>query len=290
VNATLIGLTTGEARRRFGKVIEFAELEDFVEMKLKNYSSGMQVRLGFATAIQVDADILLVDEVLAVGDAIFQQKCFDTFRRLKDEGRTIIYVSHDLATVQRFADRAILLEAGEIVEMGRPETVVREYQRRNREREQGREVRAWSGADRSGDGSAEIVEAWFETERGERTDSLKHGEQVTFRFKARFHEDMESPILGFNVRDGDQNVVLNVNSRWSGVELGLVRAGESRTFSAQFPNWLAAGRHHATPVVAHADGQTWADLRDRFVRFAVETQLVSGAIVDLPQTVEVLPE
>jgi ABC-type polysaccharide/polyol phosphate transport system ATPase subunit len=289
VNATLIGLTPKEARQRFAEVIEFAELEDFVEMKLKNYSSGMQVRLGFATAIQVDADILLVDEVLAVGDAIFQQKCFDTFRRLKSEGRTIVYVSHDLATVQRFADRAVLLDAGEIVEMGRPEIVIREYQRRNQELEKGREVRAWAGGDRLGDGSAEIMEAWFEDEGGARTESIKQGEQVTFKFKATFHRDMESPILGFNVRDGDQNIVLNMNSSWGGVATGTVRSGESRVFSSSFPNWLAAGRHYVTPMVAHADGQTWADLRERFVRFAVETQLVSGAIVDLPQTVEVLP-
>jgi ABC-type polysaccharide/polyol phosphate transport system ATPase subunit len=290
VNATLIGLAPGEARRRFGDIIAFAELEDFVEMKLKNYSSGMQVRLGFATAIQADADILLIDEVLAVGDALFQEKCFDTFRRLKDEGRTIIFVSHDLETVQRFSDRALLLEGAKIAEMGSPEIVIREYQRRNREREENKEVRAWSEDDRAGDGSAEIVDAWLENEQGQRTSSLPHGEQASFKFRVRFHRDMENPILGFNVRDGDQNIVLNVNTRWSEVEMGTVRAGESRVFSASFPNWLAAGRHFATPAVAHTDGHTWADLRERLVRFSVDAQLVSGAIVDLPQKVEVFAE
>ena len=96
VNASLVGIPPSVARERFDEIMRFAELEEFVDLKLKNYSSGMHVRLGFAAAIQADADVYLVDEVLAVGDARFQEKCFDTFRRLKREGRTVIYVTHDL--------------------------------------------------------------------------------------------------------------------------------------------------------------------------------------------------
>ena len=97
-------------------MIEFAELEEFVDLKLKNYSSGMHVRLAFSVMIQVDADILLVDEVLAVGDAAFQQKCFDVFFRMRDEGRTILFVTHDMSAVQRFCHRAMLLERGELID------------------------------------------------------------------------------------------------------------------------------------------------------------------------------
>jgi ABC-type polysaccharide/polyol phosphate transport system ATPase subunit len=290
VNATLIGLTPSEARRRFTDVIEFAELEDFVEMKLKNYSSGMQVRLGFATAIQVDADILLVDEVLAVGDALFQRKCFDVFGRLKDEGRTIIYVSHDLGTVKRFADRVLLLDDGQIIGVGKPNAMIREYEHRNQEREESREGGGWPDRYRWGDGSAEVLEAWFEDEDGERRSFLRHGEQVCFRFRVRFHREMEHPVLGFNVRDENQNLLLNMNNVWSGCEVGTVPAGAERTFAARFTNWLAAGTHYATPIVAHADGQHWADMRERFVRFDVDTPLVTGGLVDLPQEVEVSAE
>ena len=111
INAIMLGLSRKQARARFDEIIEFAELEEFVDLKLKNYSSGMSVRLGFAVAIQVDADVLLVDEVLAVGDAAFQQKCFDEFDRLKAEGRTVLFVTHDMASVRallrpRDADRA----------------------------------------------------------------------------------------------------------------------------------------------------------------------------------------
>ena len=112
INATMLGLSPREARRRLDRVLEFAELEEFADLRLKNYSSGMLVRLAFAVMIQVDADILLIDEVLAVGDAAFQQKCYDEFARLRREGRTMVLVTHDMAAVERFCDRALLLEQG----------------------------------------------------------------------------------------------------------------------------------------------------------------------------------
>ena len=112
INGTMLGLSPREARRRLDQVLEFAELEQFADLRLKNYSSGMLVRLAFAVMIQVDADVLLIDEVLAVGDAAFQQKCYDEFARLRREGRTMVLVTHDMAAVERFCDRALLLEQG----------------------------------------------------------------------------------------------------------------------------------------------------------------------------------
>ena len=290
VNGTLLGLSPAEARRRLGSILEFAELEDFAEMKLKNYSSGMQVRLGFATAIQVDADVLLVDEVLAVGDALFQRKCFDTFRRLKDENRTIVYVSHDLSTVKQFADRVLLLERGEVVELDRPDPVIREYMQRNREREEGEQVRAFAGKERVGDGTAEITDAWFETDDGKRVTVLRQGEHVTFKFRVAFHQAMDHPLLGYNVRSDNQHIVLNVNDRWRGHPTGRVEAGDTVTFAARFQNFLTAGRHYATPFVAYPDGIRWADLRERFVRVDVEADLWTGGLADLPQEIEVTTE
>jgi ABC-type polysaccharide/polyol phosphate transport system ATPase subunit/ABC-type polysaccharide/polyol phosphate export permease len=135
VAGTLMGLRPAEARRRFPSVISFAELEDFVEMQLGNYSSGMQVRLAFSTSFQVDADLLLFDEVLAVGDELFRRKCMDTFERLIARGHTIVYVTHSLETVKKFADRVLLLDHGEVVALGEPDGVLEEYARRNREHE-----------------------------------------------------------------------------------------------------------------------------------------------------------
>src|SRR4051794_8151784 len=117
LNATMLGLSTKEARKRYDRIIDFAELHDFVDLKIKNYSSGMLVRLAFSVMIQVDADILLIDEVLAVGDAAFQQKCFDEFGRIRNSGATVLLVTHDMGAVQRFCDRAVLLENGHVVEI-----------------------------------------------------------------------------------------------------------------------------------------------------------------------------
>lgn len=114
LNASILGLPRREVRRRMDEIIKFAELEHFIDAPLRTYSSGMVMRLGFSIAVQVDPDILLVDEVLAVGDEAFQQKCYNKVREFQDRGKTIIFVSHDLKAVREVANRAIWLDAGEI--------------------------------------------------------------------------------------------------------------------------------------------------------------------------------
>lgn len=127
INGTLLGLSKGELERRFDDIIAFAELERFVDQKLKNYSSGMQVRLAYSIAIQVDFDVLLLDEVLAVGDQAFQEKCFATFDRIRSEGKTIVFVSHHLHAVKRVCDRVILLESGRVKAIGDADEAVGQY-------------------------------------------------------------------------------------------------------------------------------------------------------------------
>ena len=113
LNGVMMGLSRREAGAKLDEVLEFAELEEFVDLKLKNYSSGMLVRLAFAVMVQADADIMLIDEVLAVGDAAFSQKCMDVFQERRDAGKTIVLVTHDMATVQGLCDRAMLIHDGE---------------------------------------------------------------------------------------------------------------------------------------------------------------------------------
>jgi ABC-type polysaccharide/polyol phosphate transport system ATPase subunit len=127
INTTLAGLTKRELERTFDDILEFAELERFVDQQLKNYSSGMLMRLAFAIAIQIPFDVLLLDEVLAVGDESFQQKCFATFDRFKDEGKTIILVTHQLDLLSRFCERVMLLEHGVVRAAGSPDDVINEY-------------------------------------------------------------------------------------------------------------------------------------------------------------------
>lgn len=132
-NIFLAGAVQGLTRRRLepmvGPILRFADLTDFAELKVKNYSSGMQVRLAFTVAILAQADILLMDEVLAVGDANFQEKCFDVFTRFKHEGKTIVLVSHDLTTLDRYCDRVLLMQHGQVVADGPAEQVTEAYRR-----------------------------------------------------------------------------------------------------------------------------------------------------------------
>lgn len=127
LNASILGMSGREIRERFGDIVEFAELQEFMDMPVKRYSSGMYMRLGFAVATHSDPDILLVDEVLSVGDAHFQDKCLDKMHEFQRRGVTIVMVSHNMDTVERFSQRALLIDGGHLVEEGPPRAVVPHY-------------------------------------------------------------------------------------------------------------------------------------------------------------------
>jgi ABC-type polysaccharide/polyol phosphate transport system ATPase subunit len=287
VNAALLGMPRAEALARFPEVIRFAELERFVDLKLKNYSSGMQVRLGFSAAIQAQANIYLVDEVLAVGDARFQQKCFDTFRRMKREGRTVVYVTHDLSSVERFCDRAMLLERGEVVEIGHPAEVVRTYRRHDLEEERARAAHEHDTPTRWGDGAAEIVDAWIEDAAGERTEVIPQGEQAVIRARVRFHRSMEGPVFGVIVKSERGEHVFVTNTMFDGLNPGDFSAGEEAIYTMRFGAHLADGHHNASPAVAYQDAQRIADWHEDAVSFSVRGERYSGGLVDLPHETQV---
>jgi ABC-2 type transport system ATP-binding protein len=287
INAAMLGLPPREARRRLDRVLDFAELEEFVDLRLKNYSSGMLVRLAFAVMIQVDADILLIDEVLAVGDASFQQKCFDEFARLRREGRTMILVTHDMAAVERFCDRALLLEHGRIEMIGDPHRVGLRYLDLNFAREGGAHQQEGAQDDRSGDGRAEIVEAWFENDDGRRAPALPNGRRCSFAARTRFREDVEDPIFGVTVENAEQQIVLAANTLSLSSRLGSFRAGEEVTLRIAFDNVFRPDRYYATPAIAQGGtGLAWIDRRERFAEVVVTGTSRTGAIVDLPCEVE----
>ena len=283
VNASLLGLSPGEARRRFPAIMEFAELEEFADLKLKNYSSGMHVRLAFASAIQADADVHLVDEVLAVGDIRFQEKCFETFRQFKREGRTVVFVTHDMAAVERFCDRALLLHHGEAVAIGEPREVMHEYraimfgEQEAHEPDQPEEKR-W------GDRSADIVEAWVEDGEGNRVTALTGGEWYHARLRVVFNERHENPVLGLVVRSEHGIPAFVTSSYLDGHVTGVFEPGEAVLYSITFQALLAHGRYTASPYVAYQDQARYADSRENLLALSVRTEAPSGGIVDLPHS------
>jgi ABC-type polysaccharide/polyol phosphate transport system ATPase subunit len=286
LNGIMMGLTPREARARYDAVIDFAELREFEELKLKNYSSGMHVRLAFSVAIQVDADILLVDEVLAVGDAAFAQKCFDVFNRMRDEGRTIVFVTHDMGTLNRFCHRAMLLEKGSMVHIGEPHEVADRYLEINFGRDP--EAGASAGEERGGDGEARIVEAWVEDEHGERHESLPQGRQITLKALVNFAVDVEDPVASVYVLNEDHIAIIVATTAHEHERSGSYSAGEDVLFSFTFENVLSPGRYNPLFTLAHRG--TGLDLMDRFegaFSFVVTGPEALGGVVDVPIGVNV---
>jgi ABC-2 type transport system ATP-binding protein len=240
LNGVMMGLTPQESRRRLGAVLEFAELEEFVDLKLKNYSSGMLVRLAFSLMMEVDADILLIDEVLAVGDAAFQQKCGDAFREMKAAGKTIVLVTHEMSTVEDFCHRAMLIDGGSIQQIGDPAEIGRSYLRMNFDRE---------SATRAGDDSAasdevRLLDAWIEAADGSRPTSLEHGDEIRLRVELEAKRDVAGFDFGFILANADGVGVFEFGAPVENPDGSRpIAAGKRFRVDAELENPLAPGRY-----------------------------------------------
>jgi ABC-type polysaccharide/polyol phosphate transport system ATPase subunit len=296
LNATMLGLSPREARRRFARIIEFAELEDFVELKIKNYSSGMLVRLAFSVMIQVDAEILLIDEVLAVGDAAFQQKCFDEFARIRASGTTVILVTHDMSSVRRFCDRALLLEKGRVVEVGDPEQIGQRYldlnfsaEARAEQAEMAQHGQASPPADpnRHGDGGADIIEGWLEDDQGRRVSVTPTGQPCAIAMRVVFSETVVDPLFALVIEDEEHRIFMDGgNHHFPGA--GRFQPGDEAVVRMTFTAFMAPGRYHVTLGVAHpGTGLEALDRRDRLTSFMVTATAQTSGVVVLPFEIDV---
>jgi ABC-type polysaccharide/polyol phosphate transport system ATPase subunit len=287
LNGIMLGLSPREARARYKRVIEFAELEEFQDLKLKNYSSGMHVRLAFSVAIQVDADILLIDEVLAVGDAAFQQKCFDVFNRMREEGRTIVFVTHDMGAVTRFCHRAMLLERGEVVSIGDPRDVADRYLEIAFGRAVGYDD-ADVGSARMGDGAARVSDVWLGDERHDRRAVAPQSEPLTLKVLVTFNTDVSNPAVSMTLLNEHRQPVVVATTTEDHEETGGFKAGEEAVFAFSFHNMLALGRYHPILTITHrGDG---LDVIDRFaggLSFVVSGRSASGGMVEIPVETDV---
>jgi ABC-type polysaccharide/polyol phosphate transport system ATPase subunit len=284
INAIMLGLTRRQARERFDEIIAFAELEEFIDLPLKNYSSGMLVRLAFAVTVEVDADILLIDEVLAVGDAAFQQKCYEQFEQLKRDGRTIVLVTHDMSAVMRFCDRAMLIDRGRMQRIGDPHSIALAYNELNFGRlvESGDPKELEEG--RYGDhATAEIRTAWFEDDEGEPIKDLAQGQPCTVCMEVYFHADTDEPVFAFHLRNEPRHTVFATSSDWRLDGVGRFAAGESAVVKVRFENWLAPNRYTVSPSVARrGSGADVVDLREDLASIVVHGTRVTGGIADVP--------
>src|SRR3954465_8973341 len=241
LNGVMMGLSQKEVRRRLEAVLDFAELEEFVDLKLKNYSSGMLVRLAFSVMIQAEADILLIDEVLAVGDAAFQQKCRDVFAEMRGGGRTLVLVTHDMTAVQRYCHRAMLLEEGGISYIGDPEEAGRQYLRRNFEKRRVT-IEGHGEVALVPDFLGRVVDAWLADEGGERIDNVEGGQPISLRATVEARMDLADPTFSLHFNDADGVHVFELNEQ-AETRRGVMRTGERATIGITIENPLMPGRY-----------------------------------------------
>lgn len=232
----IMGLTRRQMRERFDSIVEFAGLNRFIDQPVKHYSSGMYVRLGFAVAVEVDPDILLIDEVLAVGDVDFQRKCLKKIDAFRRAGKTMLIISHDLPTIQSISDRILFLDAGRVAGLGDPHAVIGSYRSSARARQTGGMEREW------GTGEARIEGVTFENEAGRPTDTFESGGCVRCRIRYRAAERIEDPVFGFGFSDAGGRLIFGSNTQIENFHIAAIEGdGEVRLELRGLP--VAAGAY-----------------------------------------------
>jgi len=264
LNGEILGISRREMERVFPDIERFAEIGNFIDRPVKEYSSGMYVRLAFSTAIHVDPEILIVDEALAVGDAIFANRCIQKFEELKQRKVTVLFVSHDLGLVKRLSDRAALMVDGKVAAYGTPSEVVNRYVGLVLER-QGRESphedKRLGGTFRHGDGASRVIDVELLDTRGEKTRSVDSGAPVTVRVRARAERDLDDPVAGMLIRNRLGIDVFGTNTRVEGVQIGRVAAGEIFETDFTFDCLLTRQDYTLTVATQYREGfsQDWLD-------------------------------
>jgi ABC-2 type transport system ATP-binding protein len=240
LNGVLMGLSRREAARRLDAVIDFAELHDFVDLKLKNYSSGMLVRLAFAVMVQADADVMLIDEVLAVGDAAFGQKCMDVFHEKRRTGKTIVLVTHDMATVQSLCHRAMLVHDGELRYLGDPVDAAMEYYRLNFAGTLSEESKPPADRKPVLELNARVVHARLLDADGHPIENVEQGQPLVFDALLEAARELVDAMFVFLLQNADGVVI----SSFTRTLTGVVPAGGRVRLSGQIENPLVPGRYY----------------------------------------------
>lgn len=243
LNGALLGFTRREIDAMYEDIVEFAELRDFMDQKLKNYSSGMQVRLAFSVATRAQAEVLIVDEVLAVGDMDFQRKCYDYFKQLKNTDVTVVFVTHDMSAVREYCDRAILIEKGEIQAQGSAEVVADEY------------LQLFNGTEayvdeseqeRWGTGEVRVTDIVLESTK----------EDISFELTIQSRKKFEKIVVAYNFRKADGTAVMGGNSMNVVERRGEMDIAKDEIKSVSFvtPNFLGSGEYTLEVAVKLANG------------------------------------
>lgn len=311
LNGSLLGLSRRDIERRFDEIIAFSELERFVDQQVKFFSSGMYVRLGFAVAINADPDILLVDEVLAVGDESFQRKCLDRVRQFQRDGKTIIVVTHSPDLVRQICQKAAVLDHGELVAMGTPSEAIRSFREHlllKGDRADLAESLAAALDDGAGGDPSLSAEGAGHSGRGLRPEDKRNyqveilgvdmvyagaaerpyilpGEPLTIRVRYRAKQPIADPNFGYAIHDLDGNLLSGSNTRILGMELGTIHGDGEVTFAFEDVP-LLDGTYMVTIAITSREEHTVYDWHEQRYQFEVLNPGTGQGMVHLPVSVQ----
>lgn len=261
LNGTMIGFTRAEIEEKMEAILAFADIGDFVYQPVKTYSSGMFVRLAFAVAINIEPEILIVDEALSVGDVFFQAKCYRKFEEFKEMGKTILFVSHDLSSITKYCDRAVLINKGEKIMEGTPKEAVDRYKQVlvEQSEEKREDTTLWKPAGEEarwrdnlsinpetleyGDKKAEIIDLAILDKNGRISNVIQKGEEFTVKMKVQFQEDVAEPIFAFTLKNLMGIELTGTNSMIEKSEILPKQKGDVQTISFTQKMTLQGGEY-----------------------------------------------
>ena len=304
MNASLMGLSKTETERLLPEIANFAEIGDFIYQPLKTYSSGMYIRLAFAAAIAVAPQILIIDEALAVGDAVFQHRCTRRIKEMQESGTTILFVSHDPGAIRALCSRAILLNGGKMEADGPPAEVLSRYQKVIMAQEtayaQGELTRENSAAIvpeetsapqftfRHGNGSAEILRVDLVDDSQQPIAIVETGQVVHLRVKVIFHEDLFDPVYGFIIRNRHGIHLYGTNTRVQGIRGDMCKQGTRTETTFSFNCWLAPDLYSIS-IAVHSPNAVSFDWMDGVLFFRVISEIPIEGVANLNATATVAP-
>ena len=285
LNSALLGLGRSEVDQIYDDIVGFAELEDSMDKKLKNYSSGMQVRLAFSIAIRSMTDVLLIDEVLAVGDVNFQKKCIDVFRDLKSQGKTIIFVSHSMEYVREFCDRVAVIDEGIVAYCGNIEKGIDKYNKLNSDLEGMRISVENQAIDNEsvhlGNGGAIIAKYSFYNHKHEESVSLSAGKEFTVKLEIDFKVAVKRPAVGIMFRQNQHDNLFGINNFYENVDFGGKAIGDKIEVMARGIMPLAPGAYYVSFTVTDAESAAnyiELDMLNNICRINIEGKQCWGLI------------
>lgn len=275
LNGSIMGLSKKEIDKRFNDIVSFAELEAFIDTPVKHYSSGMYVRLGFSVAVEVDPDILLIDEVLAVGDAMFRRKCIRKIEEFQKREKTLLIVSHDLETIKNISDRILLLDEGKIIDLGDPANIVEEYLRLGLYKKGELVIKEWGTRD------IEIERVILCDKYGIEKQRFTSGHPMHIKIHFNAKQKMHKPAFGFSIVDGEGRLCHGTNTLIENYKIDSVN-GKGVMVLEFSPLTLLQGKYYLSLAIHSDDHKTQYHRRDNWYVFWVEPDRKADGFLNMP--------